>query len=94
MISSEERDEVESAQKDKTCLTKTLTLPLACMASRERGQTGGGPDQNAEHRIQGSGKRRRHKVCPRGITALKARVGGSAAEGDILNSRDIQAGEV
>ena len=34
--SSEEREEVESSEKDKPCLTKMMTPPLACVASGER----------------------------------------------------------
>ena len=30
------KEEVESSKKDKTCLTKMMTLPLACVASGER----------------------------------------------------------
>ena len=31
-----EREEIESSEKDKPCLTKTMTPPLARMASRKR----------------------------------------------------------
>ena len=34
--SSEEREEVESSEKDKLCLTKMITPLLACVASGER----------------------------------------------------------
>ena len=34
--SSEEREEVESSEKDKPCLTKMIAPPLAFVASRER----------------------------------------------------------
>ena len=34
--SSEEREEVESSEKDKSCLTKMMTSLLACVASGER----------------------------------------------------------
>ena len=34
--SSEEREEVESSEKDKPCLMKIMTPPLAFVASRER----------------------------------------------------------
>ena len=34
--SSEEREEVESSEKDRPCLTKMMTTPLACVASGER----------------------------------------------------------
>ena len=32
--SSEEREEVESSEKDKPCMTKMMTPPLACVASK------------------------------------------------------------
>ena len=34
--SSEEREEVESSEKDKPCLTKMMTLPLAFVGTGER----------------------------------------------------------
>ena len=34
--SSEEREEVESLEKDKPCLKKMMASPLACVATRER----------------------------------------------------------
>ena len=42
---------------------KMTTPPLACVASGEREcQTGSGCDQNAEQRIQESGKRKKNKI--------------------------------
>ena len=35
-IESEEREEVESSEKDRPCLTKMTTPPLACVVSGER----------------------------------------------------------
>ena len=34
--SSEEKEEVESSEKDKPCLMNMMIPPLACVASRER----------------------------------------------------------
>ena len=36
MGSSKERKKVESFEKDKPCLMKMMTLPLACVVSGER----------------------------------------------------------
>ena len=33
---TKEREEVKRSEKDKPCLTKIITPPLACVASRER----------------------------------------------------------
>ena len=50
--SSEEREEVESSEKDKPWRTKIMTSPQACVATEEREcQTGRGCDQIAEQRI-------------------------------------------
>ena len=35
-VSSEKREEVESLEEEKPCLTQIMTLPLACIALRER----------------------------------------------------------
>ena len=35
-VGIERRDEVESSEKDRPCLTKMTTPPLACVASGER----------------------------------------------------------
>ena len=36
VVKSEEREKVESSEKNKPCLTKMTTPPLACVASGER----------------------------------------------------------
>ena len=39
---------VESSEKDKSCLMKTMTPPLACVASEKKYHTGSGCDQIIE----------------------------------------------
>ena len=54
----EERQEIESSEKNKLCLTKTMTPPLACWSSEERMSTRNECDQIATQRILGSAKRK------------------------------------
>ena len=54
------REEVESLEKDRPCLTKMTAPPLACVASGERmpDREWVRSERRAEQRIQESGKRK------------------------------------
>ena len=56
--SNEEREAVESSEKDKPYLTKMMTPPLASVTPVEKYQIGSGCHLIAEQRIQESGKRK------------------------------------
>ena len=53
----EEREEVESSEKDKPYLTKMITPPLACGSSGER-MPDWGVNEITGRRVQVSGKRK------------------------------------
>ena len=54
--------EVESSEKDRPCLTKMTTPPLACVVSEERMPDRSGCDQNTEQRIQEFEKKKEVKI--------------------------------